>query len=72
LLKEGARAAGLADEKITVILNEVEAVDSILRRARRGELVVIFADDLPRTWRQIEKMRDELAAAPAAEARESD
>ncbi|HEX8280527.1 MAG TPA: Mur ligase family protein, partial [Chthoniobacterales bacterium] len=53
LIKEGARRAGLAESKITVILPEPEAVDAALRMAEPRDLVVIFADLINDVWHQI-------------------
>ena len=53
LLAEGARSAGVADEAILTKLDEREAVDLALGHARPGDLLVIFADDVTRTWKQV-------------------
>ncbi len=63
LMKRGAMAAGLAAEAIEIITNEVEAVDHALRNARKGDLVVITADNIKRTFEQIVRFRDERTAA---------
>jgi cyanophycin synthetase len=60
LLKKAAIDSGLSEDRITTILSEAEAIAATLRRAERGDLVVLFGDDLPRTWRQVVAMRDEL------------
>ncbi|MGK0398699.1 MAG: cyanophycin synthetase [Gammaproteobacteria bacterium] len=44
---------GIDDANITVIADEEPAVDFVLNMARDGDLVVITADDLQRTWKQI-------------------
>ena len=44
---------GVDDANITVIANEVAAVDFALNDALPGDLLVITADDLSRTWKQI-------------------
>jgi cyanophycin synthetase len=53
LIREGAQRAGLAADKITVVLPEPEAVDAALAMAEPRDLVVIFADLIPQVWRQI-------------------
>lgn len=63
IMKRGAMAAGLAAEAIEVITSEAEAVDYALRQARKGDLVVITADDIKRTFEQIVRFRDERMAA---------
>jgi cyanophycin synthetase len=52
LLKVGALRAGFDASGIEVVLSESEAVSYGLRSARKGDLVVIMADDIDRTWQQ--------------------
>lgn len=61
LMKRGAMAAGLATEKIEILVNETEAVDYALRQASKGDLLLITADNIKRTFEQIIKFRDEHA-----------
>ncbi len=63
LIKRGALAAGLAAEAIEVVLAEPEALDQALRHARKGDLVVITADDIKRTFEQIVKFREERTSS---------
>jgi cyanophycin synthetase len=44
---------GVDDANITVIADEEPAVDFALKDAREGDLLVITADDLTRSWKQI-------------------
>jgi len=44
---------GVDDSNITVIAEEEAAVDYALNNAEEGDLLVITADDLTRTWKQI-------------------
>ena len=44
---------GVGDEAITIVPDEVEAVNAGLERAASGDLVVIFGDDTTRCWKQI-------------------
>ena len=44
---------GVDDSNITVIPEEEAAVDHALNAAEEGDLLVITADDLIRTWKQI-------------------
>ncbi len=53
LLKEGALAAGLAADKITTILPELDAVRHILSQGQPGDLLVIFADNVTPVWKEI-------------------
>ncbi|MFT4197528.1 MAG: cyanophycin synthetase [Pseudoxanthomonas sp.] len=72
-------AAGVAKAAIDVIPDEQQAVDAALQMGRPGDLVLVFADALARTWKQITKFRPsgeaprpsartELPPLPAAEA----
>jgi cyanophycin synthetase len=44
---------GVDDSNITVIADEEEAIDHALNTAEEGDLLVMTADDLTRTWKQI-------------------
>jgi cyanophycin synthetase len=45
--------AGIPDEAISVIPDEQEAIDAALRMGQPGDLVLVFADALTRSWKQI-------------------
>jgi cyanophycin synthetase len=45
--------AGVSPETIELIPDEEEATDEALQRARAGDLVLIFGDNIPRCWNQI-------------------
>jgi cyanophycin synthetase len=53
MLKRALLEHGVAEASIMVIPDEGEAVDRGLRVAREGDLVLIFADALTRSWKQI-------------------
>jgi cyanophycin synthetase len=53
LLRRYLIEAGVDDANITVIADEEPAVDFALKMAMEGDLVVITADDLQRTRKQI-------------------
>jgi cyanophycin synthetase len=53
LLREGAIAGGLADDQIHEKRGEREAVAFALGLGRPGDLVVIFADDVIQTWKDV-------------------
>ena len=53
LLRDGLMAAGFDESRITVICEEVEAVDFALSRCKRGDLLLIFGDQTARSWKQI-------------------
>ena len=53
LLRRGALAGGLRAEQITSWLPELEAVDLALHRAQPGDLLVVFASDIPSVWQRV-------------------
>jgi cyanophycin synthetase len=53
MLRRALVEKGVPDESILVIPDEVEAVDRALQLAREGDLVLIFADAVTRSWKQI-------------------
>jgi len=59
---------GIGKDAITVIADEQEAVDAALRMGRPGDLLVVFADALARTWKQITKFAPEGGVPRAARA----
>jgi cyanophycin synthetase len=61
------RDRGVKETQIDVIPDEQEAIDHALRMGRPGDLLLIFADALTRSWKQVIKFKPEGAApAPAA------
>jgi cyanophycin synthetase len=58
------RAAGVQDAAISVIPDEQEAIDAALRLGRAGDLLLVFADALTRSWKQITKFKPIGAPAP--------
>lgn len=60
------REHGVPDERITIIPDEQEAIDAGLRMARPGDLLLVFADALVRSWKQIIKFKPEGAAEKPA------
>jgi cyanophycin synthetase len=65
LLRKGLVASGIAAAKITVVPDETKAVDTALRMARPGDLLLVFADALARTWKQIVHFHPEQGAPRA-------
>ena len=53
LLREALLAHGTPAEAIAVIPDEQTAVDAALREAGPGDLVLIFADAITRSWKQV-------------------
>jgi cyanophycin synthetase len=62
------RAAGVDERSISIIPDEQEAIDAALNMGQPGDLLLIFADALVRSWKQITKFKPAgtIAAAPAA------
>ncbi|GHD72001.1 cyanophycin synthetase [Luteimonas padinae] len=66
IIARALRAAGVPDGAISVIPDEQAAIDAALRMGRPGDLLLVFADALARSWKQITKFRPEGATeAPA-------
>jgi cyanophycin synthetase len=53
------REQGVPDSAITLIPDEQEAIDHALRMGREGDLLLIFADALTRSWKQVIKFKPE-------------
>jgi cyanophycin synthetase len=62
IIARALREAGVADEAISVIPDEQAAIDAGLRMGAPGDLLLVFADALARSWKQITKFRPEGAA----------
>ena len=59
LMKRGAMNAGMLEEKIEIMPDEIEAVEHGLHQAIKGDVVVITADNIKRTYEQIIRFRDQ-------------
>jgi cyanophycin synthetase len=57
------RAAGVPDSAISIIPDEQEAIEAALRMGEAGDLLLIFADALVRSWKQITKFKPSSAAS---------
>ncbi len=62
------KAQGVPADQITIIPDEHDAIDHALRMGRQGDLLLIFADALVRSWKQVIYFRPEgsVPAKPAA------
>ena len=60
------REQGVRDDQITIIPDEQEAIAFALRMGEFGDLLLVFADALTRSWKQVIKFKPEGALAPAA------
>ncbi|GHC10057.1 cyanophycin synthetase [Thermomonas carbonis] len=59
IISKALEIAGVDPAAITVIPDEQEAVDAALRMGQPGDLLVVFADALVRTWKQIIRFKPE-------------
>ncbi len=62
-------AAGVPQQAISIIPDEQEAIAAALEMGRPGDLLLVFADALVRSWKQITKFRSAGAAAEPVIAR---
>src|SRR5690606_3754593 len=53
IMAAALREAGVAEDAIDVIPDEQQAIDAALRLAAPGDLLLVFADALTRSWKQI-------------------
>ena len=70
IIAKALQAGGVAEADISVIPDEQQAVDAALRMAAPGDLLLVFADALTRTWKQIIRFKpdgDMPKPAPRAE-----
>jgi cyanophycin synthetase len=61
ILSRALQAAGVSPDDISVIPDEQKATDAALRMGLPGDLLLIFADALVRSWKQIVKFKPEGA-----------
>jgi cyanophycin synthetase len=64
-------ANGVSADQIEVIPDEQAAVDAALREAEAGDLLLIFADAITRSWKQVIRFRPDAAPRPAERPRVS-
>ncbi len=69
LLRDALLDAKVAPETIVVIPDEQTAIDAALREAQPGDLVLIFADAITRSWKQVIQFRPEASSRPMDRAR---
>jgi cyanophycin synthetase len=60
---EALRAAGVPASAISIIPDEQDAIEAALRMGEPGDLLLIFADALVRSWKQITKFKPSSAAS---------
>jgi cyanophycin synthetase len=59
-------AKGVPAEAISIIPDEQKAIDAALRMGQPGDLLLVFADALVRSWKQVTKFRAEGTPVPVA------
>ena len=62
LLRDSLLEHGTPADAITVISDEQLAVDAALREAQAGDLLLIFADAITRSWKQLIQFRPDAPA----------
>ena len=55
MLAKVLRKQGVAEKAISIIPDEQQAIDTALRMGKHGDLLLIFADALARSWKQVTK-----------------
>jgi cyanophycin synthetase len=63
LMETALREAGVASNRVSVIVDEQKAIEAALKLASAGDLVVIFADNITRSWKQIIYFKGDERAA---------
>ena len=71
LLRDALVANGVPPDRIQAIPDEQAAVDMALREADAGDLVLIFADAVTRSWKQVIQFRPDAAPRPTERVRHS-
>jgi cyanophycin synthetase len=57
IIADALQAGGVAEVAISVIPDEQQAIDAALRMGEPGDLILVFADSLTRSWKQIIKFQ---------------
>ena len=66
MMAQVLREHGVPEAAIEIIPDEQEAIAAALAAGRPGDLLLIFADSLTRSWKQVIKFKPELPAHSAA------
>ncbi len=59
IIANALQAAGVPQAAISIIPDEQQAIDAALRMGQPGDLILVFADALTRSWKQIIKFQPE-------------
>ncbi|MFT3789596.1 MAG: cyanophycin synthetase [Rudaea sp.] len=65
IIAKALQEKGVPASAITIIPDEQEAIDAALKMGKPGDLLLVFADALARSWKQITKFHAEGTPAPA-------
>ena len=65
MLRAALIEAGVDEERVEVVVDERAAIRRVLSQARPGDLLLIFADAIQRSWQQIVQFSPDDAEAPA-------
>jgi cyanophycin synthetase len=68
MIAAALKERGVPDSAIEVIPDEQEAIAAALAMGRSGDLLLVFADALTRSWKQIIKFKPDAAEPPPAPA----
>ncbi|MCE9572769.1 MAG: cyanophycin synthetase [Deltaproteobacteria bacterium] len=68
MMQAAVLADGVPADRVQVIVDEQHSIDAALKLAQPGDLLVIFGDNITRSWKQIIYFKGEepVEAAPAA------
>ena len=64
IMAAALRAAGVREQAISLIPDEQQAIAAALDMGQPGDLLLVFADALVRSWKQITKFKPAGAVAP--------
>ena len=64
IIARALETAGVPAAAIEQIPDEQQAIDAALRMGRPGDLLLVFADQLARSWKQVTKFRPDGAPPP--------
>lgn len=65
MLQAQLMANGVPPDSIEIIPDEVKSVDAALHMAEKGDLVMVFADDVRRSWNQVIHFEGDAAGGGA-------
>jgi cyanophycin synthetase len=65
LLRDALLAGGVTAGQVLVVPDEQTAIDTALREAQPGDLLLAFADAITRSWKQVIQFRPEAPARAA-------